>query len=980
MFLRLHCVSIRRLFLLSILLSLIACLAGPAPGLLAQTVQFNGAIRTLGSGFSAPFGVAVDRSGNVFALDESNNSVELKEIVAVNGSIPASPTVNTLSGLYAPAGVAVDGSGNVFVTDYDPVSSSGVVKEIIAVNGSIPASPAIKTLANGFYTPTGLAVDGSWNVFVADYYESPSNSGAVKEIVAVNGSIPASPTIKILASGFFAPRGVAVDSSGNVFVGDYYTGLLTEIVAVNGSIPTSPAIKTLYVDSPTGVAVDGSGNVFVSTCDSDSGYAAVKEIVAVNGSIPASPTINTLGSGFYDPSGVAVDGSGNVLVADSGNHAVKEIVAGGNFGSVNVGSTSAAPLILYFTFNGAAVPLPTAVLTQGAAGLDFTGGSCQADASYYIHDICTVNVTFKPTAPGPRYGAVELLDVSGNLLATGYVQGTGVGPQVNFLPGTQSSLGNGFNHPYGVAVDASGNVFVADESNNAVKEIVAVNGSIPTSPTINTLGSGFNAPTGVAVDGNGNVLVADSGNGLVKEIVAVNGSIPASPTINTLASGFYDPSGVAVDGSGNVFATNSDAGSGYAAVVEIVAVNGSIPASPTIKILGSGFYAPSGVAVDSSGNVFVVDIYTSSLTEIVAVNGSIPDSPTIKTLASGLDYPHGVAVDASGNVFVTSSDTTNAVKEIVAVNGSIPASPTINTLGSGFRSPYGVALAASGNVFVADFLNNRVEKLDFADPPSLSFAATMVGSESSDSPQLVTVTNNGNAALMFPIPATGNNPSIASGFTLGASTTCPESSTSSSEVGTLTQGTSCTYAVDFNPVALGTTSGSLVLTDNHLNAAGPGYATQAIQLSGTGLGEAPVFTSASSTTFTVGRAGSFTVTTTGTPAPSFTESEVLPSGVTFSTSGILSGTPVSGTSGSYPITITASNGVNLDAKQNFTLMVSKATTAVTWATPAAITYGTALSGTQLDASSGGVAGTFAYSPSAGTVLGAGSQTGACQRV
>src|SRR6202041_3211436 len=67
---------------------------------------------------------------------------------------------------------------------------------------------------------------------------------------------------------------------------------------------------------------DGNGNVFVA----DSGNSAVKEILAVNGSIPASnPTINTLGSGFSEPSGVAVDGSGNVFVADSGNNAVKEI-------------------------------------------------------------------------------------------------------------------------------------------------------------------------------------------------------------------------------------------------------------------------------------------------------------------------------------------------------------------------------------------------------------------------------------------------------------------------------------------------------------------------------------------------------------------------------------------------------------------------------------------------------------------------------
>src|SRR5580698_4663365 len=94
--------------------------------------------------------------------------------------------------------------------------------------------------------------------------------------------------------------------------------------------------------------------------------------------------------------------------------------------------------------------------------------------------------------------------------------------------GTTTVLGSGFSGPTGVAVDGSGNVFVADTENNAVKEIVAVSGSIPASnPTINVLGSGFNAPAGVAVDGNGNVFVADTSNNLMKEIVAVNGSIPA---------------------------------------------------------------------------------------------------------------------------------------------------------------------------------------------------------------------------------------------------------------------------------------------------------------------------------------------------------------------------------------------------------------------------------------------------------------------
>jgi large repetitive protein len=111
-----------------------------------------------------------------------------------------------------------------------------------------------------------------------------------------------------------------------------------------------------------------------------------------------------------------------------------------------------------------------------------------------------------------------------------------------------------------VAVDRNGNVFFVDEVDATVKEIVAVNGSIPaTNPTINTLGAAFIQPIGIAVDGAGNVFVADQ-SGLVQEMVAINGTIPASPTINTLGSGFTSPSGVAVDGAGNVFVADQSSG------------------------------------------------------------------------------------------------------------------------------------------------------------------------------------------------------------------------------------------------------------------------------------------------------------------------------------------------------------------------------------------------------------------------------------
>jgi hypothetical protein len=234
-----------------------------------------------------------------------------------------------------------------------------------------------------------------------------------------------------------------------------------------------------------------------------------------------------------------------------------------NFGSVNVcpsGATTPAPcsktLAVSFTVPASGTLGTPKVFTQGAPNLDFTvasGSTCVGAVTEGAS--CVVNVTFTPLAPGQRKGGVQLVDGSGDVLANTYIYGTGVGPAIAFTPAPQTALGSGFNDPNGVAVDAGGNVFVAEFGSyaapGAVKEILAVNGSVPANPTIKTLGSGFYFPVGVAVDGTGNVLVTD--NVGLEEILAVDGSIPANPTIHTLGSGFNSPDGVAVDGSGNVF-------------------------------------------------------------------------------------------------------------------------------------------------------------------------------------------------------------------------------------------------------------------------------------------------------------------------------------------------------------------------------------------------------------------------------------------
>ena len=486
-----------------------------------------------------------------------------------------------------------------------------------------------------------------------------------------------------------------------------------------------------------------------------------------------------------------------------------------NFGSVAVGTTASATQTVTLTpgaGEGGAIIGSMSVVTGGAPFLDFTnagGGTCVAGQTLNAGQSCTVVVNFTPRYPGPRYGAVDLVSNLGTLIATGYVQGTGVGPQAVFanstsgvyLPGKQSTV-SGSNEAFGVAVDGSGNLYFADGGNHSVDEVEAVDGIIPASPTIRTLSSGFEEPYGVAVDGAGNVFVADYNDGTISEILAINGSVPpTSPTILTIGSGFYETYGLAVDGSGNVFVAQNYQGG----VKEILAAGGY----STVKTLLSGTIGPYGVAVDGSGDVFVADYFNSAVKEILAVNGSIPASPVVKTLGSGFGAPTGVAVDASGNVYV--ADDYYGLYEILAEGGYT----TVNTLGAGLKAPFGVAVDQKGNLFVASEDPGSTSVLDFATPPSLSFAATHEGLLSTDSPQTVTVQNIGNAPLDF----SAINYPVDFPEAAGVATDCT-SFTSLAAAG------NCTLSVEFSPlpsslVGAGTTLYERVsLTDNALNQAG----------------------------------------------------------------------------------------------------------------------------------------------------------------
>jgi len=433
---------------------------------------------------------------------------------------------------------------------------------------------------------------------------------------------------------------------------------------------------------------------------------------------------------------------------------------------------------------------PVKVVTQGAPNLDFTLASTTCTGSPAS---CIGLVTFAPLAPGLRMGAVQLTDSSGNVLVTTLVQGIGQGPAITFGPGVQTTVGSGLYSPFAVAVDAAGDIFIADTGNNRVVEVPAGGGPQTTVPA-----DGLYDPHGVAVDGAGNVFIADTYNSRVVEVPAGGG-----PQTTVPASGLSYVFGVAVDGAGDVFIADSNNNR----VVEVPAGGG---AQTTV---GGGLSVPNAVAVDGAGDVFIADTGNSRVVEVPAGGGAQT------TVGTGLIYPAGVTVDGAGDVFIADVRLDQVV-EVPAGGGPQ------TTVGSGLNQPYGVTVDGAGDVFIADQSNNRVVEVQRAQPPALSFATTVVGGTSGDSPQSVTIQNVGNQPLNAVTPGlVAGGPNF---FQVAGSGTPADCTTSFS----LAPGATCNLSISFEPQSAGNLTAAATFTDNALNASPS--ASQSIALQGTG--------------------------------------------------------------------------------------------------------------------------------------------------
>jgi gliding motility-associated-like protein len=575
---------------------------------------------TARSGLDNPVGIAADAIGSIYIAEAGSNLVR-----------KASPgNINTFvagSGFNYPSAVAVDAASNIYVAD----QLNNVIKRIPYLGGS----PVV--IGSGFNNPCGVAVDVLGNVYVVD-----KGNNAIKKIPAGGG------VIVTVGSGFSQPSGVAVDAAGNIYVADTGNDAI-KMIAVGGG---APVILGSGFSQPAGVAIDASGNIYVA----DTGNNLIEKMPAGGG---APETISTA---FIHPLSLAVDGAGIVYITDNLNGKIKSIKpVGGYFvspslpGGLSIDNTtgiiSGTPLVArqaqYYY-----------VSAYNYTGSDTHSALIQVDLfppptiSYATPKSYTVNKTITALTP-----------VSTNVSAVGYNSST-------------VTLGSGFTLPIGVAIDRTGNIYVADKGNGLLKKIAAVGGAIT------NIGTGFSDPAGVAVDGAGNVYVSDNVKNKIFKIPA-NGGATA-----IIGTGFINPNGVAVDTLGNVYVADNGGN-----VIKKIPFDGS-----PIVIVASGFASPSGVAIDVLGNIYVADSGNNAI-KMLPAGGGLP-----MVIGSGFNQPTGIAVDASGNVYV--SDFNNNAIKLIPKDGS-----AIISIGSGFNRPFAVAVDGTGNVYVSDYLNSAVKKI-----------------------------------------------------------------------------------------------------------------------------------------------------------------------------------------------------------------------------------------------------------------------------
>ncbi len=645
---------------------------------------------------SGPYDIVADDSGNVYFTDENNQRVRKIDTAGIittyagngvkgyNGdNIPA-----TSAELNDPAGLAIDRYGNLYVADYyndriRKISTSGIITTV-AGNGNGGYSGDGGPATNAWFnTPAGVAVDSSGNIYITDSWNfrvrKVDTSGIINTI-AGNGTSgfsgdggPAS------VAELALPMGIVIDDSGNIYIADQYNQRVRKI-------SKSGAINTFAGTGTAGITGNGG---------------------------------QATGAQLNYPIGLALDDSGNVYIVDEFNSCIRKVSASGVINSF-AGNTIRGFAGDWGPATKAELNWPTGV------GTDKKGNVFIADGT------------------NNRIRKVDGADIITTLAGGG---GGNAGYSGDGGAATSAEL----NHPADVAIDAAGNIYIADQQNNRIRKVNTSNviSTFAGRGTAGSAGDGGPAtnaylrkPAGVAVDDSGNVYIADTYNMRVRK---VNKAGIITTLAGNGAGGYggdggpatkaelFGPQGVAADDSGNVYI--ADQGNHCIRKVNAKGIITTVAGTPGVfgyggdggPAVNAEFYNPFGIAIYDSG--YVADTYNNCIRKINAsgiittfagdnLGGGYSGDGAMATAAQ-LNMPTGMVQDKYGNVYI--ADMGNSRIRMVDKAGVITTyagKGTNGYNGDGFYAslaelyyPSGLALDANNNLYIADMYNNRIRKV-----------------------------------------------------------------------------------------------------------------------------------------------------------------------------------------------------------------------------------------------------------------------------
>jgi len=557
-----------------------------------------------------PAGIEVDAAGNLFIADSGNNRI--RRVTPAGNATTVAGADRGVSGFSGDGGLATsallsypvdmtfDASGNLYIADSGnnrirKVTPDGVISTVAGNGASHFSGDGGLSTSARLFNPIGVATDTAGNVYIADTENSRIRKvtpDGVISTVAGNGTFGFGGDNGLATSALLSnPLAVAVDTAGNLYIADPGNRRIRKVtpagvistVAGNGTSGSDgdggPATSASF-SNLTDLAVDASGNLYIA----DSGNRRIRKVTlaGIISTVAGNGTFGSRGDGgpataasFSNPIGLAVDASGNLYIADSTQSRIRKVTPAGII-STEAGNGT-------FGSGGDGGPATSASLTNP------TGLAVDASGNLYIADSAQSRIR-KVTPDG------IIMTVAGN--GTYGFSGDGGAPAA-------AQLG----YPRGIAVDAAGNLFVADPDNQRIRKIQF----LFSVPTLTAIAQNFGAPgstVNVTFTGSSFItsLTLDPGAGITASDIVITSDSTARATL-TIASD-------AALGERNATVT-TNLGTGGSAVFKVV------PPFPDLTI-ASSHSGSFGVGFDGVFNVVVNNVGTSATTGPITITDNLP--------------------------------------------------------------------------------------------------------------------------------------------------------------------------------------------------------------------------------------------------------------------------------------------------------------------------------------------------------------------